>query len=113
MGMDYFKAKKILGLDDNYSEEDLKAKYKLLAKKFHPDNMISGNESMFMDVKEAYNYLLSNSNSKPNDNEAKREVVCPICNGNGWHRKKIKVSIGFIAQKVKCTACDGTGKRRG
>ena len=112
--MDYFKAKKVLELSDNYSEEELKTQYKMLAKKYHPDNIVSGNEQLFMDVKEAYNYLLTNSSTeKQKDDEVKREVVCPMCDGKGWCRTKIKVSTGFVAQKTKCTACDGTGKRRG
>ena len=116
--MDYLHARQILELSKNYSEEELKGNYRVLVKKFHPDNPVSGNEKKFLDVQEAYQYLLNNQNhekdnNRTNDNEKSTMVVCPVCNGNGWRREKIKTSRGFMAQKVACTACKGTGKRKG
>ena len=38
MDMNYTKALKILGLQDNYTEAELKKNYRNLAKKYHPDH---------------------------------------------------------------------------
>lgn len=53
------KYMKVLGLVHPITMKDIKRKYKLLAKKYHPDVIGSGSESKFKEVTEAYNYLKS------------------------------------------------------
>ena len=51
----------ILGLNSNTSKEEIKAKYRLLAKKFHPDRNKEANANeKFLLIKEAYDYLSTN-----------------------------------------------------
>lgn len=50
---------KILGLVHPVTMKDIKDKYKILAKKYHPDVIGSGSEDRFKEVTEAYNYLKS------------------------------------------------------
>jgi len=56
---------KILELDNNCSEEDIKKQYKILAMKYHPDK--GGDEEKFKDVSEAYQILID-SNKRENYN---------------------------------------------
>lgn len=56
--MDRPAALKTLSLKDPITEEQLKASYRRLAKTTHPDK--GGNNSEFLKVKEAYNYLNTN-----------------------------------------------------
>lgn len=51
--MDYYK---ILGVDKNASEADIKKAYRTLAHKYHPDKK-SGDEKKFKEVNEAYQVL--------------------------------------------------------
>jgi hypothetical protein len=52
----------ILGLQNNASQDDIKARYRLLAKKFHPDRNKEANANeKFLLIKEAYDYLRSNN----------------------------------------------------
>ena len=50
----------VLGLDDSASAEDIKTRYKSLAKKHHPDanNGSKNAEKKFIALKEAYNLLI-------------------------------------------------------
>lgn len=59
--MDIQKARNILNLKYNYSSEDLKKNYRLLALKHHPDKNANSNESCeyFKEVNAAYLYLLN------------------------------------------------------
>lgn len=51
----------ILGLQNSASHDEIKARYRLLAKKFHPDRNKELNASeKFLLIKEAYDYLSSN-----------------------------------------------------
>lgn len=57
----YFKqALKLLNLNDNYNQFDLKNNYRTLAKKYHPDlnSEHSKNYQRFLDINRAYQYLL-------------------------------------------------------
>ncbi len=53
---DYYK---ILGLDKNASQEEIKKAYRKLAKKYHPDVNPENKQSeeMFKDINEAYEVL--------------------------------------------------------
>lgn len=53
MSKDYYK---ILGLEKNASDEDIKKAYRRLAHQYHPDKN-GGNEQRFKDVNEAYQIL--------------------------------------------------------
>jgi len=53
MAKDYYK---ILGVDKNASEEDVKKAFRKLAHEFHPDKK-GGNEAKFKEVNEAYSVL--------------------------------------------------------
>lgn len=110
--MDFRKAINILGLTSNFTEDELKRKHKELAKKFHPDSAF-GDEQKFMSVQEAFDFLSSNIDGAlkcdVDENLNGKSTVCPMCNGNGWKRTKIRTGAGFVAQKVKCTMCDGKG----
>ena len=57
-------AYKILGIDSNATDEDVKKAYREMAKKYHPDKVNSLGEEVkqsatekFRKVKEAYDYL--------------------------------------------------------
>lgn len=60
-------ARKILGVDFKTTLEELKKVYRKLAMKFHPDRE-GGSEEKFKEVKEAYEYLEKNGNSKDTKN---------------------------------------------
>lgn len=112
--MDYYKAIELLELNKEFTADELQKSYKNLAKKYHPDNGITGNENKFMAVKEAYEFLSNPNNLKQkgsNTQEPQGDTVCPMCNGNGWRREKIKTARGYVAQKVKCSFCNGVGKK--
>lgn len=80
MKKDYYK---ILGVDKNASQEDIKKVYKKLAKKYHPDNQETGDEEKFKEIQEAYETLgdknkrlyynlgsdFSNNNESTSENE--------------------------------------------
>jgi DnaJ-class molecular chaperone len=55
MVKDYYK---ILEIEENFTEDNLKKKYRELSKKYHPDINPSGNDK-FKEITEAY-YILSN-----------------------------------------------------
>ena len=59
--MDIQKARDILNLKYNYTPEDLKKNYRLLALKHHPDKNANSEESceIFKEVNNAYLYLLN------------------------------------------------------
>ena len=62
MGKDYYK---ILGINRNASEKDIKRAYKKLALKYHPDkNKNEGAEDKFKEIAEAYDVLSSKDKKK-------------------------------------------------
>ena len=59
--MDINIACDILDINKNYSQEELKKKYRLYALKFHPDkNKDPGAEDKFKEINSAYVYLSEN-----------------------------------------------------
>ena len=60
----------ILGLDRNVSKKDLKATYRKLSFKYHPDrnNGTKESNSKFQEITDAYNYLNDNFDSIKNTN---------------------------------------------
>lgn len=52
----------ILGVSPSDSKDTVKAKYKALCRKYHPDNLKTGNNDKFMEINEAWKYLESHSN---------------------------------------------------
>lgn len=114
--MDYREALDYLNLTENYSDEELKNHYKLLAKRYHPDNALNADEDMFITIKEAFELLSSRSRDKniykQSENEyTNQKSVCPMCSGTGQRREKIKTARGFMATKVVCKYCNGTGQK--
>ncbi len=110
--MDLIKARELLELNENFTDEELKSNHKKLVKKYHPDNITTGNEKRFLEIEEAYNYLNNKEYLKGNNNssfESDSGNVCPVCGGRGWKRKSVKTPNGLFAQKVKCSYCKGKG----
>lgn len=65
MGMDYYK---ILQVDKNAKEDDLKKAYRKLAMKWHPDKNPSNKkeaEAKFKEISEAYDVIYINIHSNP------------------------------------------------
>lgn len=59
MEMNRELAIKILGLQDAYSEKELKTRYRLLSKILHPD--VKGDSKLFLLIGECYTYLCNNN----------------------------------------------------
>ena len=56
--MNFEKALRILGLNSNFTEEELKKAHRELANKYHPDrNKSPEAEAMMKDINEARDYL--------------------------------------------------------
>lgn len=65
MGVDYYK---ILQVDKNAKEDDLKKAYRKLAMKWHPDKNPSNKkeaEAKFKEISEAYDVIYTNIHSNP------------------------------------------------
>lgn len=67
MEKDYYK---ILGIDKNASENDIKMAYKKLAMKYHPDRNPGSSdcEEKFKEIKNAYESLINKNNQNINNN---------------------------------------------
>lgn len=119
--MDRVQAIKILGLNSNYTESDLKKAFYLLAKKYHPDSGENYDVDKFNEVVSARDCLVKNQgkdetlkqqNNTSQENNSPLDDICKNCRGTGIVRQKVKVSSGFAIAKVKCKYCKGTGKKR-
>ena len=78
----------VLGLPDHSNFTDIRKKYLLLVKKYHPDN--GGNEQDFTKITQAYNILISKL--KPDDKNNNEFVKNNISKKNNFV-KDIKVNI--------------------
>lgn len=58
-----------LGVDVNASKEEIEKSYKLLRKKYHPDNKETGDEEKFKKIQEAYETLSDPEKKEKYDNE--------------------------------------------
>jgi DnaJ-class molecular chaperone len=84
-----------LGLDKNTTTQGLNAKWKAIAKEFHPD--VGGDMDKFIELSEIY---------KKAKKEAEINEICPNCDGKG----EDFVLLGFQVMKTVCCKCKGTGK---
>jgi len=85
-----------LGLEENASPTEVKAAYKELARKLHPD--VGGDMEAFIKLKEAYNEALK---------ESQEPKYCLKCMGTGYNLQQ----SGFNMVNIICPACGGGGKR--
>ena len=68
--MDFQKALRILGLNSNFTEEELKKAHRELANKYHPDrNKSPEAEAKMKDINEARDYLLKHIKSNNRNNQ--------------------------------------------
>lgn len=77
MPKDYYK---ILGIDKNASEEDIKRAYRRLAHQYHPDKK-GGDENKFKELNEAYQVLSNKDKRATYDRFGSAE---PFGNAWGW-----------------------------
>lgn len=81
----------ILGIPDTSSPAEVKAAWRELSKKHHPDH--GGDAEKFQELKDAYTRALKKAADAP----------CPECKGEG----KITKQQGFNTLKMACPVCKG------
>ncbi len=65
---------RILGIEKDADVDDIKKAYRALAKKYHPDvNATPGIEQIFIEITEAYEYLINKAESKQKVNVGKEK----------------------------------------
>lgn len=84
----------ILELVKTASPDDIKDKYKMLAKVYHPDT--GGGADKFIEITKAYKAALAISEN----------TNCPHCTGGDYTEVH-----GFSSIQVRCKVCSGTGKK--
>lgn len=104
-----------LGLPEDATEDQVKARFKELSKKAHPD--LGGSADEFnklveqrdQALKEAqFGQTLGKARSVLHElREAARGTVCPRCEGSGVSMRR---TIGFREFKTICRFCHGKGK---
>jgi DnaJ-class molecular chaperone len=87
----------VLGLEENATPDEVKARWRTLASEHHPDN--GGDAERFDECRKAYEqaHALA-SEPKP----------CNACGGVG----KITEARGFNQVKITCNACGGSGVQK-
>ena len=88
------KAFMALGLPDTSTPDEVKAKWRELAMKLHPDRGGDGVE--FHIVQKAYKIAMK---------EASAFKACPQCLGSG----KVSKTNGWVSIDLPCQACGGAG----
>ena len=106
---------KILGLKHNANSDEIKKRYRALAKQYHPDAK-AGDENIFKRIKEAYEEL-SDPYKRALHNIALfsgslsdiKEKNCLKCRGKGHWVSKVLYGNNKVNSKIICTLCKGTG----
>lgn len=81
MGKDYYK---ILGINKDASDDDIKKAYRKLALKYHPDkNKAAGAEERFKEVAEAYEILSNKKKREIYDAQGEEGLKGNFTGGNG------------------------------
>lgn len=107
----------ILGLKRNATSNEIKKRYRKLAKQYHPDAKF-GNENIFKRITRAYEELSDSykralynvelfSGSLSDIREKERD--CRICEGKGHWVSKVLYGKNKVDSKIICTLCKGTG----
>lgn len=84
----------LLGLPDSATSKQVKARWRELAGKLHPDR--GGNADEFDRMNKAYKEALA---------EAELPLTCQNCNGTG----RVKIIQGFAMLTMNCAECGGSG----
>lgn len=121
------QAYSILGLTSNASEEDIKKKYRELAKQYHPDNKKTGNADKFKEITSAYEVLTKPAPAPPpantwnpfaginwnpyqspsahyNEEPIELEIKLSFIEAVKGLKKEIKYN-----REAKCQTCNGQG----
>jgi DnaJ-class molecular chaperone len=85
---------KLLGLPASASEAQLKAHWRQLAAKHHPDR--GGDPAVFDQLRKQYSVALE---------EIDQPLPCGICGGSG----KLPKTKGFNKLLTRCESCNGLG----
>jgi molecular chaperone DnaJ len=129
---DYYK---ILEVEENATEEEIKKKYRNLSKKYHPDVNPDGDDK-FKEINEAYEHLGDKTKRAEYDNRKNNpmggspfDIFGSMFGGGGFQQQRrknapdkiIKVEISPIEsyhglqknisyfRDIKCHICDGSG----
>lgn len=86
----------VLGLPEEASADEVKARWRTLASEHHPDN--GGDGDKFKECRKAYEQAYA---------IASEPKVCGSCGGVG----KIAVTKGFNQVKLPCNVCHGSGQQ--
>ena len=116
--MDVVAARKLLGVKENASQDDIKRAYWAMAKKYHPDKNKGAGAGIFKLVGEAYEFL---KNFKDLDRpSASQKTSAPRASvskdPSGSAKKSSGPTTPSLGPKVmqgyaKCPNCKGAGKK--
>lgn len=87
MEMTVDRAIEVLDLKFDFNAEELKNSYRIMSKKYHPDNISTGNTEKMQEVNEAYWYLVSHIS---NTSSAYFDVESYKSEKLGWLKKKVR-----------------------
>ena len=107
--MNLQKALKIMGLTPNFSEKELKEKYRELAKKYHPDHNIGNKEALkkMQETNAAHEYLKKtlgkpkiNTNFYALKNEFKNKISKYLLNIKTCERMRVQWEIACCNEAI-------------